>query len=408
MVIVFALTVVLMQSAQAQTYTVLHSLTGGQDGLGPLAGVTMDGRGNLYGTTYYGGNPLDGLNGVAFQLTPRGAGYSLNVLHSFGADPDGANLVSKIIIGPDGSLYGATNVGALTSPNNAGIVFKLNLPPTVCKSAICNWSESVAYQIPGLQQGGYPDSAPIFDPNGNMFGALPGDICCGVVYQLTRSGSAWAESLLYSFTGGSDGNTPSGGVIRDQAGNLYGVTSGGGSQNGGVVYQLTPSGSGWTEQVLHNFVEATDGINPEGGLVFDQAGNLYGTTTLGGAHGGGTVFKLSHAGGTWTSTVIYSFADSKNGPPRPGANLSFDAVGNLYGTTTWGGSSGQGTIFKLTPTGGSWTYKSLKDFNASCSDGCQPVSDVIFDASGNLYGTASAGGSGACRIGCGVVWKIKP
>ena len=394
--IVFVLAAVASPAAQAQTFHVIHTFTGGSDGLGPLAGLTFDKQGNLYGTTYYGGPVLDGQNGVAFQLTPKGGRFHLNVLHSFGADTDGSNPVSKIIIGPDGALYGATNVGALTSQNNAGIVFKLTLAPR---------SESLAYQFPGLHQGGYPDSAPVFDPKGNMFGALPGDICCGVVYELTRSGSVWTESVLYAFTGASDGNTPSGGVIRDQTGNLYGVTFGGGSHGGGVVYQLVRSGSGWTEHVLHNFAEASDGINPKGGLVFDHAGNLYGTTTFGGSRGGGTVFMLSHAGGSWKSTVIYSFA----GSPQPGANLSFDAAGNLYGTTTWGGSSGQGEIFKLTHRGGTWTYTPLKDFAASCSDGCEPVSDVIFDASGNLYGTASAGGTGSsCRIGCGVVWKITP
>jgi uncharacterized repeat protein (TIGR03803 family) len=234
-----------------------------------------------------------------------------------------------------------------------------------------------------------------------MFGTVPGDICCGVVYELTRSGGTWTKTNLYSFTGMSDGSVPHGGVIRDQAGNLYGVTFKGGANNGGVVYQLVPSGNGWTESVLHSFDPAIDGINPAAGLVFDQAGNLYGTTIDGGPLNGGTVFKLSHAGNTWTSTVIYSFQRTSRGP-LPHASLSFDAAGNLYGTTQYGGKSDLGTIFKLTPGVNGWTYKLLKEFDLS--DGGLPQSDVVFDASGNLHGTTWKGGTNHL----GVVWKITP
>jgi uncharacterized repeat protein (TIGR03803 family) len=389
MAIVFALAFVLMPSTQAQTYKVLHNFTGGpQDGQSPHAGVTMDTAGNLYGTTYYGGSTT---NGTAYKLTKNGSGFVYSgLIHSFGSETDGSNPDSKVTIGPDGALYGATNIGV---PNTGcgnlgcGIIFKLT------------GTESVAYQFTGQRpDSGYPDSAPIFDPSGNMFGALPGDICCGIVYELTRSGSGWKENDIYPFKGTSDGSVPKGGVIRDQAGNLYGVTYAGGTHNGGVVYELSPVGSGWTEKVLYNFDPASAGINPMGGLLLDQAGNLYGTTTLGGPLGGGTVFMLSH--GTWTLTVIHKFQRTARGP-LPAASLSFDAAGNLYGTTLYGGSSDLGTVFKLTR--GSWTYSVLKNFTNG-ADGGLPQSDVIFDASGHLYGTASKGGTSHL----GVVWQITP
>ena len=399
MAIVFALTVVLMQAAQAQTYTVLHNFTGGQqDGQSPVAGLTMDKRGNLYGTTYYGGTTT---NGEAFKLTRTGGGFVFSPLHSFGDSTDGLNPVSKLTIGPDGGLYGTTNIGVVGTGCGGlgcGIVFKVTLPPSVCKTASCAWNESVAYQLTGSQEGGYPDSAPIFDQNGNMFGALPGDICCGVIYELTPSGGSWTERVLYAFTGGSDGSVPHGGVIRDQAGNLYGVTYAGGTQDGGVVYQLVPAGSGWTENVLYK-LDSASGTKPVGGLVFDQAGNLYGTTTFGGANDDGTVFMLSPAGGTWTATVLYNFPNGA----EPSASLTLDAAGNLYGTTMFGGAHGTGSIFKLTH-GSGWTYTSLKDFASDVHDGGLPSSDVIFDASGNLYGTAAKGGTGKA----GVVWQITP
>jgi uncharacterized repeat protein (TIGR03803 family) len=399
MAIVFALTVVLMQSAQAQTYKKLHDFAGGnEDGQAPGAGVTMDRAGNLYGTTYYGGSST---NGIAFKLTHKGSGFIYNNLHSFGDTNDGLNPDSKIVIGPDGSLYGATNIGVQGTGCGGlgcGILFNLRVPPTACKTALCDWSESVAYQFQEGQQGGYPDSAPVFDTNGNMFGALPGDICCGVVYELQRSSGGWTQSVLYSFTGGLDGSVPHGGVVRDQAGNLYGVTYAGGTNNGGVVYQLVPSGGGWTESVLRNFDPASDGINPVGGLLLDKSGNLYGTTTQGGSLGGGTVFMLSPAGGGWTSTVLYNFSKGA----EPSASLTMDAAGNLYGTTTRGGKNNLGTIFKLIPGSGGWTYQSLKEFTSDLTDGALPVSDVTIDAYGHLYGTTWKGGT----YHLGTVWEI--
>ena len=400
MAIMFALTVVLMQSAQAQTYTVLHNFTGGQDGATSFAGLTMDKAGNLYGTTYYGGGSK---HGVVFKLIRKGGSFVFNTLHSFG-NGEGIGPYAKVTIGPDGGLYGTTQTG-ISGPGCGGLGcgtgFRLSLPPTACISALCDWSESLVYQFPGGNDA-LPSAAVVFDQEGNMFGTTTGDLGqYGNVYELQPSNGGWTQNVLYSFTGGEDGSIPQGDVIRDQAGNLYGVTFLGGTGNLGVVYQLVPTGDGgWKENVLHNFDNSYDGGTPAGGLILDNAGNLYGTTGGGGGYGIGTVFMLSPAGGAWTSTVLHSFSRYE----EPSASLTWDAAGNLYGTTLRGGKDRGGTIFKMTPGSGGWTYTVLKEFDDPCTDGCFPNSDVTIDASGNLYGTTEGGGT----HGNGVVWQITP
>jgi uncharacterized repeat protein (TIGR03803 family) len=400
MAIGFALAVVLIPPMQAQTYTVLHNFTGGQDGGTSFAGLTMDKAGNFYGTTYSGGSANQG---VVFKLTRKGGSFIFNTLHTFGSG-EGNGPYSKVTIGPDGSLYGTTQLGPSGSGCEGlgcGTVFNLRLPPTACKAALCDWSPSLVYQFPaGGNSGAFPASAPVFDQNGNMLGATPGDVSYGNVYELKPSNGSWTQSVLYSFTGGLDGNYPTGELIRDQAGNLYGVTYMGGANGDGVVYQMAPSGDGWTENVLHSFDAASDGANPDGGLIVDKSGNLYGTTTNDGSDGVGRVFMLSPADGGWTSTVLYTF--SKWEEPR--ASLAMDAAGNLYGTADRGGKDRGGTIFKLTPGGGGWTYTLLKELDDPCDQGCFPRGGVIVDATGNLYGTTSGGGT----HGQGVVWEITP
>jgi uncharacterized repeat protein (TIGR03803 family) len=186
-------------------------------------------------------------------------------------------------------------------------------------------------------------------------------------------------------------------VIFDKAGNLYGTASQGGLSGAGVVYQLTPTDSGWTESILYNFSGGSDGGSPTG-QVFDQAGNLYGATALGGSGGGGTVFMLSPSGSNWTYTLLHSFKGSEG----PMTSLSIDASGSLYGTTYLDGAYGLGSVFKLTPSNGGWIFTSLHDFTGV--EGYLASSTVVFDARGNLYGETWAGG--AHRDG--TLWKITP
>jgi len=220
------------------------------------------------------------------------------------------------------------------------------------------------------------------------------------VYQLTPSGGAWTETVLYEFTGvDGDGKIPMSGVIFDQAGNLYGTTYEGGSTGNGTVYELSPSANGWTERIIYNVTGNGDGAGPVGTLIRDRSGNLYGSTYFGNAAQGGTVFELSPTQSGWTYELIYAFT----GQGGPDAALSMDAGGNLYGTTNRDGANLYGNVFELSPSSGGWTYRSLYHFIGG-NDGFYPASNVIFDASGNLYGTASPGGAN----GWGVTWEITP
>ena len=397
--IVFVLTIVASPAAQAQTYNVLYTFTGGPDGAGPFAGLTMDRGGKLYGTTHSGNS---GTNwGNVFQLLRKGSGWALNPLGVF----DG-NLSSRTVFGPDGLLYS-------TSPNNIagyinGYVFNMRPEVNACTTAICPWNPTVLYAFSGGADGANPRYGDlIFDHAGNIYGTAPaGGNGNGVVYEMTRSGNGWTEQPMYTFSG-PDGEQPFAGVIFDNAGNLYGTTAQGGSAGFGTVYELSPAENGWTETVLYSFQNGSDGSTLIGGLIFDQFGNLYGATDNGGSGGGGTVFELTPSGGGWTYNLLYSFTGGAQCGPR--AALVMDGAGNLYGTTYCGGANNLGSVFKLTPSSPSWTYTSLHDFTDG-SDGAKPISNVIFDTAGNLYGTASVGGNHAnCgNIGCGVVWEITP
>src|SRR5664280_870386 len=220
--------------------------------------------------------------------------------------------------------------------------------------------------------------------------------------------STWAaaeDTVLHSFSNnGTDGIVPDGGVIFDAAGNLYGTTWAGGTYRAGTVYELTPAaGGGWTEQVLHSFGNGADGAFSAAGLIFDTAGNLYGTTAGGGTYSNGTVFELTPAaGGTWTEQVVYSFANNGTDGTVPKAGVIFDAAGNLYGTTSQGGTYTLGALFELTPAaGGTWTEQVLHSFGNG-TDGANLYAKLIFDGAGNLYGTTYQGGS----YGGGTVFRF--
>ena len=410
LIFVFLFLTLTAQPAQGQSYRVIYNFTGGAGGNAP-GGLIMDAAGNLYGTTSNGGNPVcDSGCGIVFKLIHAGSGWVLSPLHTFTGAPDGA-FPGDVIFGPDGSLYGATGEGGIDS---RGTVFSLSPPATACKTTLCSWTETVLHRFT-FSDGGGPTGRIVFDRVGNLYGTtmFGGDVGWGTVYELTPSHGDWTESVLYSFTGGNDGSEPFSGVIFDQADNLYGTTGSGGEQHCccggcGVVFQLTPSASGWTEKVLYSFQEGSDGADPAGGLIFDPSGNLYGSTIAAGDGGGGTVFMLSPSIGNWTFTTLYSFIGYN---PGPFDSLTMDAAGNLYGTTAGDGAYGNGNVFKLTRSGSGWMYTSLYDFTGG-SDGGRPVATVILAPNGNLYGTTQAGGRESCidlnYPGCGVIFEITP
>lgn len=375
-----------LPTAQGQTYTVLHTFSGQGDGSSPLAGPTIDRAGNLYGTTT---GFITGGNGTVFKLSRAGSGWILHTLYTFQAGTDGRDPQARVVFGPDGSLYGTTTNGGL----GFGTVFNLRPAATVCPTVQCSWTETVLYRFTGGSDGAYPQYGDLtFDAAGNIYGTASGggggcgEEGCGVVFELSRSGSGWTESVLYSFNGGSAGSAPYSGVTFDNAGNLYGTTT-----LTAAVYELSPSLSGWTENTLYHF----QNDQAYGDLVYRQ-GSLYGTTF------NGTVYEMYLNGGRWNYELLYGGV---------GAGLyatpAFDASGNLY--AAGGASVNFGFVFELSPGSNGWTYTELFNYNdAPFSDGFSPTGGVVLDASGNLYGTTFEGGDQNCGEGCGVVWQLTP
>lgn len=415
-------------TVQAQTFQVLHIFTGGSDGAIPVGGLTMDRAGNLYGATAAGGNTGSNCQfggaangcGTVFRLVRGSSGWVLSPLYAFQGYADGLFPSGRVIFGPDGALYGVTQSGGEATCNagfgTCGIVFRMTPPASVCKSIICPWQKSTIFSFNG-PDGAEPMSEVVFDHAGNLYGTTYGggghgnDICfydnngCGTVYELTPSNGAWTEAVLHAFPATAfDGQNPYANLIFDSAGNLYGSMPQGGASGEGAVFQLSPSGSGWMENLLYSFHTNSTGIEPEGGLLL-ASGSLIGTTSTGGTGDGGTVFELTPGQGGWTFNLMYSLSGQQYFGPR--ASLTMDAAGNLYGTTVSGGAHGYGSAFKLTPSNGGWTYTSLHDFTGG-TDGTYVASNLIMDADGNLYGVASGGASGSCFRGCGVVFEITP
>jgi len=324
------------------TEKVLHSFSG-TDGCFPLAGLTMDAAGNLYGTAggcgQYGG-------GTAFELSPNAAGgWTRKVLHHFGKNTDGQGSAGVLVFDAAGNLYGTTFGGGMY---DLGTVFELS------PKAGGGWTEKVLHSFnDDGEDGFYPYSGLVLDPAGNLYGttAYGGKYGVGTVLELSpKPGGGWTEKVIHHFYYGA---LPYAGLVLDPAGNLYGTTFGDGMYGLGTVFELSPKpGGGWTGKLIHKFHNnGRDGSNPEGsGLVLDNAGNLYGATFLGGRYGLGTVFELSpNAGGGWTEKVLHSFNRDGTDGFCVYASLVFGADGYLYGTTVDGGLYNYGTVFRILP-----------------------------------------------------------
>lgn len=389
--------------------------------------LSMDGDGNLYGTTYYGG--ADGVCaygcGSLYELSPGSNGsWSETVLNNFDPEPGGYNPSGGVVLGPGGRLYGTTTLGGLAGDLN-GTVFEATA------NSNGGWKVTTPFAFP-TTDGDDSQSTLIEDAEGNLYGttALGGLDNIGTVFKLSPASGKWKEQILFEFVGttygAAAGSFPESGLVMDSAGNLYGTAFGGGASNLGAVFKLSPTASGsWNETVLYSFGSGSDGANPAAALIFDSAGNLYGTTEYGGLYSDGTVFKLSPgANGTWTQTVRYSFDGYPADGADPTASLVFDTKGNLYGTTEIGGSSpncknnkksvGCGTVFELSPgSQGRWSEALLYSFTNVNGDGAYPYANLLLDGAGNLYGTTENGGvSGKCEglgtSNCGTVFEIMP
>jgi uncharacterized repeat protein (TIGR03803 family) len=377
-------------------------------GKNPETSLVFDAQGNLYGSASEGGIgciPSGGC-GVVFKLT-RGsvAGHwHYQVLHGFNVS-DGRIAPNALILDAAGNLYGTTVGGGQT---DCGTVFQLT--PT----SDGGYAFTIVYEFAGPPDACEPYGRLVFDAAGNLYGTTfaGGSLGMGTVFELSpTAGGGWSESVLYSFAGTAlgDGAYPSAGLVIDETGDLYGTTQSGGNPfcelGCGTVFELTPDSGTWTEAVLYVFGSQSDGGTPQGGLLRDAVGNLYGTAGLAGL-GCGTVFQLSAQSGSFSFQVIYSFVPSQRGMHdgcQPTGQLAQDAQGNVYGTTLQGGRSEEGMAYELSPNpDGTWSEKKLHTFSGL--DGSVPVGGVILDSSGNLYGTTDVGGAN----GVGTVFEMRP
>jgi len=373
-ILTFMAVLVLAALAQAQTFTTLYNFTGGTDGSQPYAAVIRDAAGNLYGTTYGGGGDL---GGVVFKVDTAG---TETVLHNFTGNPDGAQPYTPLIRDSKGNIFGTTSAGG----SNCGVVFRVDSAgtETVLHSFSC-----------GTSDGDYPYQGVILDKAGNLYGTTfyGGSSGKGTIFKIDTAGN---ETILHGFAGGSsDGEFPTyGRLLRDNAGNLYGVTPQGGSSADGVVYKLNEQGK---LTVLHSFAGGSDGCWPDGSVTMDKTGNLYGTTNYCGSSYG-TVWRLSKRG---KKTVLHNFTGGTLDGAIPYAGVTRDSKGNLYGVTYFGGSSGDGTVWKLSAKG---AFALLQSFD--WSDGGYPVGELLRTAQGELFGTTQGGG----KDGDGTVWSYVP
>jgi len=378
----------------ANQVTALYSFTGGSDGGDPHTWLTFDSQGNLYGTTVTGGK--FGF-GTVFELSPSsGTQWTETVLYSFAGAPDGKNPYGGVTLDGAGHLYGTTAAGGsggTCTGDGCGTVFELSPSGNT-------WTETVIYNFTGGNDGGGPGNGVVFG-NGSLFGMTPdgGLHSAGVVYELSpMPDGQWKQTVVHAFTGGDDGGVGSLGPLF-YGGNFYGVTEIGGANNAGTVFQLdqTPPG-GWKLVTLYAFKGEPDAGFPYGGVTTDAERNLYGTTYFGGANGAGAVFKLS---GTGKERVLYSFKGGSDGSASTSALYFDQQQGKLYGTTSTGGTAGCdcGTVFDLGRSGEAVLHRFT-----NTPDGAYVYYGLTADASGNLYGSTTAGGT----HGQGMVFSLTP
>lgn len=418
-VAVAAITFSLAVSGQAQTETVIYDFGLGYGGSYPDGTVALDGAGNIYGSTQNGANCC----GTVYELSPFKGGWRHKVLKGFGSGSYGSYPAPTLALDTNGNLFGSTINGGDTTKNcngtGCGVVFELS------ETSSGNWTEAVLHTFSGGPDGGNPNGNLLVKPDGSVYGTTVrggnDHNCttkyvqgCGVVFKLSNNGAGWRETVLYTFTNAVGGN-PNGGLVMDAAGNLYGTTEVGTP----ILFELSPTASGpWTETTLVNFLDEGLGA-PDSGLFMDAAGNIYGATAAGGGDcplrgACGYVFELSPAtGGGWNQTILHTFnAGSDFAYPF---GVTMDSSGHLYGVAIYGytdsacGEYGCGGVFELSPsTGGTWNESILHVFTDGADGNPNGLSGVSVDSTGAIYGTAAAGGSNTnqCGNGCGVIYEI--
>ena len=377
-------------SQAAPTYQVLHDFDSGAAGSSPFGGVLPGAGGKLYGVMDAGGSAGDGLDYVL--VPPKGAGKSREiVLHNFTGGADGAFPYTGFGMNAAGVLFGAV----LATGGSQGTLYSL----TPTNKGGTAFSLASLFTFTGANGDG-PEGAPVVGADGALYGVtlFGGKANFGTVYKLSPPApgqTAWTETVLHNF-GGQDGKFPQAGLIQGPNGVFYGTTTAGGTLNAGTVFQIAPPAHGqtaWTETVLHSFAGGSDGINPfDAGVALDNSGALFGTTIQGGTFELGTAYKLTPpapGGSQWTETTLRSFGNGSDGE-SPLSKLVIGATGTLYGSLE-GGTAGRGLIYSLTPAdGGAYTYQTLHAFTGG-KDGGNPFGDLSEDAQGTIYGTTDAG-----------------
>ncbi len=364
--------------------------------------------------------PLVAMTAALLSATWAGTGTPaaiasgpFRLLYGFTGETGGEYPSTELVFDATGSLFGTTVLGGTW---NTGTVFELKNSPN-------SWRHSVLHHFTGGTDGGQPYGGVTVGQHGELFGTTviggTGGSCpedgCGLVYQLTKGKRGWHETVIHDFAG-ADGSGPGAGVTMDENGDLFGMTPTGGAYGFGVIYELAPDDvGGWTFSVVHDFTGGDDGAGGSAGrLLIDGAGHLFGVATAGGRYGQGTMFEVVPANGnrnladarpgTWALSVHYAFRGEPDAGFPYGA-LRRDASGNFYGTTYYDGANDLGSVYELTPTSGEWIERVLYSFEGG-SDGSRSVSNVLFDRSGNLYGTTSEGGDSNCS--CGTIFELMP
>lgn len=404
------------------TYTekLIWDFTDASDGSGPLAGVVADPTGNLYATTQTGGVINGNALGTVDEFTSSGSKWSESTLYTFHGS-DGSVPLATVILDAQNNLYGTTSQGGSTygigcNTNGCGAVFKLTHRSK-------GWSESVLYSFTDGSDGGYPQGPLSFDQSNNVYGTTAGGgnaACpllggCGTVFMLTHS-SNWKERIVHAFSA-ADGEYPYTRLVVDSHGNIFGTAPKGGSGCGsigcGVVFELVKSGSSWSDKTVHAFTNGDDGGSPAAGLITDLKGNLYGTTTAGGTHGGGVAYMLVRSRSRWKQKILFDFS-SASGVYGPYGELAFDTHGDLFGAAAGGNTCtvgrqrfSCGVIYELSPaTSGLWKETTVLQFTFS-ANGWDPNGALLLDASGAIFGTtqrAHVNGAGCC----GAVYEAMP
>ena len=446
--ILYALILALAPPSSAQwNEQVLYSFQGGSDGSTPVGAIVFDKQGNLYGATSYAASPsCPGVGGcgMVYQLSPpanNGGPWTETILHVFQglAFGDGGGPEGGLVMDAEGNLYGTTayngtggcRPGGLVG---CGVVYEMS-PPAQPGGT---WTETVIYSFQGGNDGSFPWGDLVFDKAGNLYGATAfgggkGTNCgdslyqnCGTVFEVSppqTKGGAWTEKVLFSFAGlepwsiAADGSEPNGGLVFDEAGNIYGTADYGGSNiencgssGCGAVFELIPpkeKGGAWTEDVLYRFLgHPNDGARPNGNLVIVDD-EVYGTTYGGGSAQVGILYSLEHANSRWVKTTLYTFSGYPS-LSNPEGGLTITKDGDVLGTAVNGGASGGGIFRVMPPAGNGWSILDLYNFGrAPAASG--PRAELVSDGANDFYGITQVGGTGqACDGGCGTVYEVWP